>query len=138
VASFYYALGMTEPASAPSTPAVAPVVPTLERNKLGIAALVLVLITLALPIVGFIAFVIGAVAEGAEGDNLGYDIIGAFFLTAAATSVIAPIAIVGVVLGIVSLFRAGKRKLQGILAIVLGVVPSLLILGLPVAIDTFF
>ena len=41
-------------------------------------------------------------------------------------------------LGIVSLFRAGQRKLQGILAIVLGIVPALLILVLPAAIDTFF
>jgi predicted lipid-binding transport protein (Tim44 family) len=125
----YYALAMTEPA---------PVVPAPQRNRLGIAALVLVLITIALPIVGFIAAFIGALIEGAEGGNVGYAAIGAFFITAAASSLIAPLAILGVVLGIISLFFRGKRKVQGALAIVFGVVPSLFILGLPVAIDTFF
>ena len=41
-------------------------------------------------------------------------------------------------LGIISLFRQGQRKLQSVLAIVLGILPALFILGLPVAIDTFF
>ncbi len=121
--------------TAPVVPAPTRAAP--ERNKLGIAALVLVLITVALPIVGFIVFVIAASIEGAEGDNLGYAILGAFFFIPVASALIAPIAIVGVVLGIVSLFLKGRRKLQGILAIILGLVPSSLILLLPVAIDNF-
>ena len=108
------------------------------RNKLGIVALVLVLITIALPIIGSIVFVIAAAIEGAEGDNLGYAILGAFFFIPVAASLIAPIAIVGIVLGIISLFRTGQRKVQGILAIILGIVPALLIFLLPTAIDTFF
>lgn len=116
----------------------APVIPTPTRNRLGIAALIMVLVTIALPIVGFIVFVIASIIEGAEGDNIGYAVIGAFFLTAVAASLIAPIAILGVVLGIASLFRTGQRKLQGVLAIILGIVPSLMIFGLTTAIDTFF
>jgi len=126
---------MTEPVR---TPAMAPVVPTPSRNRLGIAALVMVLITIALPIVGFIVAFIGALIEGAEGDNIAWAAIGAFLITAAASSLIAPLAMLGIVPGIVSLFLRDKRKLQGILAIVFGIVPSLFILGLPVAIDTFF
>ncbi len=102
-----------------------------ERNRLGIVALVLVLITLALSIVGFIVFVIGAAIEGAEGDNLGYAILGAIFFIPVASAFIAPIAILGIVLGIVSLFRTGQRKLQGVLAIILGIVPALMITLLP-------
>ena len=115
----------------------APVIPTPTRNKLGRIALVLVLITVGLPIVGFIAFVIAASIEGAEGDNLGYAILGAFFFIPVASSLIAPIAILGIVLGIISLFRRGQRKLQGVLAIILGIVPALMITLLPVAIDNF-
>ena len=137
--SFYYALAMTEPVPAPGpAPAMAAVVPTPTRNRLGIAALILVLITLALPIIGSLVYIIAAAIEGSEGDAFGYAILGAFFFIPVASSLIAPIAILGVVLGIVSLFRRGQRKVQGIFAIILGIYPSLLILLLPAAIDTFF
>ncbi len=116
----------------------APVVPTPTPNRLGKIALILVLVTIGLPIIGSIVFVIGAAIEGAEGDNLGYAILGAFFFIPIAASLIAPIAILGIVLGVISLFRKGQRKVQGILAIVLGVVPASLITLLPVAIDNFF
>jgi hypothetical protein len=126
---------MTEPVLPPP---VAPGPPSLSRNKLGITALVLVLIAVVLPIIAFVLFLIGAVIEGAEGDDFGYSVIGAFLITGAASSLIAPIAILGLILGVISLFRPGQRKVQGILAIIFGVVPSVFILGLPVAIDTFF
>ncbi len=128
---------MTEPAPAAS-PAMAPVVPTPTRNRLGTAALILVLITVALPIVGFVVAFVGALIEGAEGDNVGWAAIGAFLIVGAASSLIAPLAMLGVVLGIIGLFRPGQRKVAGILAIVFGIVPSLFILGLRVAIDSFF
>jgi hypothetical protein len=126
---------MTEPVPAP---AAAPVVPTPTRNRLGIAALILVLITIALPVVALIVGFIAALVEGAEGDDVGWSAIGAFIIAGAVSSLIAPVAILGIVLGIISLFRPGQRKVQGVLAIVLGIVPALFILGLPVAIDTFF
>ena len=110
----------------------------MTRNRLGIAALIIVLIAIALPIIGFIVFTIGASIEGAEGDDLGYAILGGFFLAFAGTAFVAPIAIVGVVLGVVSLFRQGQRKLQGILAIVFGALPAVAIFGLPAAIDSVF
>jgi hypothetical protein len=111
--------------------------PVPARNGIGITALVLVLITIALPIIGFIVFVIAASVEGAEGDDLGYAILGGFFFIPVASSFIAPIAILGIVLGIISLFRRGRRKVQGILAIIFGIVPALMITLLPVAIDNF-
>jgi hypothetical protein len=126
---------MTEPVPAPAMAAVAP---TPTRNRIGTAALILVLITVALPILGFFVAFIGALVEGAEGDDIGWAAIGAFLIVGAASSLIAPLAILGIVLGIVSLFRPGQRKVPGVLAIVFGIVPSLFILGLPVAIDTFF
>lgn len=116
----------------------APVIPTPTPNRLGKIALILVLITIALPVIGSIVFVIAAAIEGAEGDNLGYAILGAFFFIPVAASLIAPIAILGIVLGIASLFRPGQRKVQGVLAIIFGVGPALLIFLLPTAIDTFF
>jgi hypothetical protein len=127
VAPLLYAFAMT-----------APVVPAPTRNKLGIAALILVLVTYALPIIGFIVFVIASIIEGAEGDDIGYAVLGAFFVTAGLSAVIAPIAILGIVLGVISLFRHGQRKVQGILAIVLGIVPAAFVIGLPATIDSFF
>ena len=116
----------------------APVVPTPVRNRLGIAALIVVLIAIAIPIVSFIVFTIAAVGSGAQGDDVGYAILGGYFFSIAVVTFAAPIAIVGVVLAIVALTRRGHRKLQAILAIVFGAVPALAIFGLPAAIDTLF
>jgi len=114
----------------------APVIPTPKRNRLGIAALVLVLIAIALPILSFIVFTIGSAVSGVQGDDLGYAILGAFFVSAAAVAVVAPIAIVGVVLAIVALTRTGLRKLQAVIALVLGIIPALAVFYLPAAIDS--
>ena len=115
-----------------------PPVAAPQRNRLGIAALILVLVALALPIITFVAFSIGAAIEGVEGDDLGYAILGGFFVAAASVAIVAPIAIVGVVLAIIALTRRGLRKLQAVLALVLGILPALAVLGLPAAIDSFF
>lgn len=120
------------------TEAAAPVVPTPTRNRLGIAALVLVLIAIALPILAFIVFTIASIASGAQGDDIGYAVLGAYFFSIAIITFVAPIAIIGVVLAIVALTRRGHRKLQAILAIVFGAIPALAIFGLPAAIDTLF
>ncbi|MEO5921673.1 MAG: hypothetical protein ABIQ01_11085 [Pseudolysinimonas sp.] len=126
---------MTEPAPAS---AVAPVAPTPARNRLGVAALVLVLVTLAVPIIVFIVFVVGSIVAGAQGDAIGYAALGAFFVAGGASAIVAPVAILGVVLGIVAVLQKGKRKLQGVLAIVLGIAPALFVFGLPTAIDYLF
>ena len=116
----------------------APVVATPQRNRLGIAALVLVLIAIALPIIGFIVFTIAAVASGAQGDDVGYAILGGYFLSAAGVALVSPIAIVGVVLAIIALTRTGRRKVQAVVALALGILPALTVFAIPVAIDSLF
>jgi hypothetical protein len=116
----------------------APVVPAPQRNRLGIAALVLVLIAIALPIVSMLVFTIGAAVSGAQGDALGYAVLGAFFFAAGVSALAAPIAIVGIVLAIIALTRAGRRKVQAVVAIVLGIAPALASIGIPAVIDTIF
>lgn len=116
----------------------APVIPAPQRNRLGIAALVIVIIAIVLPIIAFVVFSVAASIEGAEGDDLGYAILGGFFISAAVVAFVSPIAIAGVVLAVVALFRRGRRKVQAVLALVFGIVPALTVLGLPAAIDSFF
>lgn len=125
---------MTEPA-APPAPAAAPA--ARPRNGIGILALVLVLITVIVPFIAFIVVFISALVEGAEGGDPGYAAVGAFFVTAVGSAFIAPLAILGIILGIVSLFRKGRPKVQGVLAIIFGIVPALMITLLSVAIDNF-
>ncbi|MEO8262254.1 MAG: hypothetical protein ABI566_06755 [Pseudolysinimonas sp.] len=116
----------------------AAVVPTPERNRLGIAALVLVLIAIALPILVFIVAAVAASIEGAEGDAVGWNILGGFIIAGVSVTAFAPIAIVALVLGIVAVTRKGKRKVQAVIAIILSVGPGLAIFGLPAAIDSMF
>jgi ABC-type proline/glycine betaine transport system permease subunit len=58
--------------------------------------------------------------------------------TTTSSAGVAPIAIAGVALGIASLFRQGQRKVQGVLAIVLGAIPSAAVFGIPATLDSFF
>ncbi|MGE3191965.1 MAG: hypothetical protein AB7K08_00685 [Microbacteriaceae bacterium] len=116
----------------------APVIPAPQRNRLGIAALVLVIVAIVLPIIAFVIVSVGASIEGAEGDDLGYAILGGFIISAAVVAFVSPIAIAGVVLAVVALFRRGRRKVQAVLALVFGIVPALTVLGLPAAVDSFF
>jgi hypothetical protein len=116
----------------------APVVPTPQRNRLGIAALVLVLIAIALPILTFIVFTVAAIASGAQGDDIGYAILGGFFVAAAGVAIVAPLAIIGVVLAVIALTRRGLRKVQAVVALVLGIAPAIAVIGLPAAIDSLF
>jgi hypothetical protein len=119
--------------------ATAPVVPTRKRNRIGIAALVIVLVVIALPILTFIVFVIAALVSGAQGDDVGYAILGGWFVSAAGVAIVAPLAIVALILGIVAVARpGGYRKAQGVVAIVLAAAPSLAVFGLPAAIDSLF
>jgi hypothetical protein len=116
----------------------APVIPAPQRNRLGTAALVIVIAAIVLPIIAFVVFSVAASIEGAEGDELGYAILGGFFISAAVVAFVSPLTITGVVLAIIALFRKGRRKVQAILALVFGIVPALTAFGLPAAIDSFF
>lgn len=116
----------------------APLVATPQRNRVGIAALILVLIAIALPVLSFLVFTIASAVSGAQGDDLGYAVLGAFFLAAGVSALAAPIAIIGIVLAIIALTRRGHRKVQAVIAVVLGVVPALAAIGIPATIDTLF
>lgn len=118
--------------------ATAPIVATPQRNRLGIVALVLVLIAIAAPIVTFLVVVIGASASGAQGDDVGWAVLGAWFFSFGVASAAGPVALAGVVLAVIALLRPGLRKVQGVLALILGVVPAFLTLFLPATIDTLF
>jgi hypothetical protein len=130
--------GATRPYARTLGAMTAPVVPTPLPNRVGTVALVLAVTVLVLPVVLFIVFTIAASIEGAEGDDLGYAMVGGFFLAAISTAFIAPLAIAALVLGIVAVARRGRRKAHGVVAIVLSALPSLPILGLPGAIDSFW
>jgi hypothetical protein len=118
--------------------ATAPVVPTPKPNRVGKVALILALVVIVLPFLLFIVFTVAASIEGAEGDDLGYAFIGGFFLAAISVAFIAPLAIVSLVLGIVAVARRGYRKVQGVVAIVLSVLPASAVAFLPGAIDSVF
>lgn len=99
------------------------------RNVLGIIGLILVLLAVAAPIVGFIYVQVngGWPGERLSGGLSGFAQLSGFFFAIVVSSFASFPAIVGVILGIVSLTRTGRRKLQGILAIALGAIPSLAI-----------
>jgi hypothetical protein len=116
------------------TEAVAPVVPTPVRNRLGIAALILVLVAIGVPIIGFIVGVIISFASAPVSDATGYYVAGAFFAAGGIAAFTSILAIVGIVLAIIALTRKAQRKLQAILAIILGIAPALFVFGIPTTI----
>ena len=124
--------------TSPEPAAVAPVTPTPQRNRLGIVAMVLVLAAIVLPVLVFIGATIAAGVSGATGDDLGWAAIGSFIIAGASVAFISPLAIVGVVLGIIAVRRPGLRKLQALIAIIAGILPSLAVFAIPAAIDGFF
>ncbi len=126
----------------PSDAPAAPTSDTRPRNRLGVVAFVLVIIVLLVPIVtSIVTAIVGAVSgsTGAGVDGAGWSVLGGFILGAIALAVISPIAIVGVVLAIISLFRRRGRNGLGVWALVLGILPA--IIGpflIPAALDTLF
>ena len=136
-----YARRMTAiPSDTPTAPAAAD---TRPRNRLGVVAFVLVIIVLVVPLVATIITAIVGAASGSTGgssvDAAGWSILGGFILGAIALAVISPIAIVGVILAIISLFRRRGRNGLGVWALVLGILPA--IIGpflIPAALDTLF
>jgi hypothetical protein len=132
----------------PSTAPVGPVpgsVPAAAapRNRVGLVAFILVLIALAAPIVVAIVTAIVGTASGSTGgsavDAAGWSVLGGFILGAVALALISPLAVVGVVLAVISLFRRRGRNALGVWALVLGILPA--VTGpflIPVALDTLF
>ena len=120
----------------------APVVPTPKRNRVGIAALVIALIVLVLPVLVFIVTTVVAAIEqsggAADPDQTGWNILGGFVFAAITVPILSPLAILALVLGIVAVARTGYRKVQGIIAIVLSIAPALAVFAIPAAFDTLF
>ena len=121
------------------TATTAPVPEVLTRNKLGIAALILVLVAIVAPVVAGIVGIVAAATEGAQTpDSGGWAVLGGFVFAAIGVCILSPVAIVGVVLAVVSLTRHGQRKGLGVAALVLGILPALAVFGLPAALDSLF
>ena len=113
-----------------STPPVAPV--RRPKNKLGIAALILTLLAAITPLVIVIVVWILGVAEYPDDlDNAVYvGFLGGFVFFFGTVALLSPLSFVGLVLGIVSMWRPGS-KAPGIVAIVVGVIGSVGLFGLP-------
>ena len=103
-----------------------------RRNGLGVAALVVVLVAIAAPLLTWIvAAIVGSVQSSSVDDAVWVGVIGGGIIALGLASLLAPVAVVGVALGVASLFRRGHAKTPGVVAIVLGIVPSLFLAGLP-------
>jgi len=126
-----------EPAPVAAPVAYAPPARKLP-NRLGLVGLILVLVSFVVPI---IVLVIGIVVIANDpnppvGDDIGWAGIGALLFMWAGAAAISPLAVAGAILGIISLFRQGRSKVAGIIAIVLGLPYGLTFLAtLPAAIS---
>lgn len=107
------------------------VVPVRRRNRLGLVALVLALVVALAPFVAWIVVaIVGSVEASSTDDAIYVGLLGGFVIFAGVMAVVAPLAVVAVVLGIVSLFRPGS-KAPGIVAIVFGALGSVGLFWLP-------
>ena len=109
------------------SPAVFPVATRLQPSRLGRLGLLLVLLAIVAPIIGviYVTFAGAWPGESVSSELGGYTWLSALFFGLFVGIFAAPVAIAGVVLAIVGLTRRGTSKLAGILAIVLGILPSL-------------
>lgn len=123
------------PDAAPVPPyATAPATdPARPKNKVGIAALILILVAAAIPLVIVVGTWISAAVDfPGDVDNVVYvGLIGGAILGFGAFALVSPIALVAAVLGVVSLGRPGS-KVPGILALIFGVLGAFGLFGLPV------
>ena len=119
------------PAASEPTPTEIEVADKPARNGVGIAGLVLVILSflapIAIVIVGFVTS--NNVAESRD-YGVGGILIGAVIAIVVAAIVAVVLDAVGIILGIVSLFREGRSKVVGIVAIVLGLVPIIASVGI--------
>lgn len=101
------------------------------RNRVGVVALVLALVAAIAPLVAWIVVaIVGAVESSNVDDAIYVGFLGGMIIFFGVVALLSPVSLAAVVLGIVSLFRAGG-KAPGIVAIVIGVVGSLGLFGLP-------
>jgi hypothetical protein len=102
------------------------------KNKLGIAALILTLVAALAPLVIVIVmWIVGVTEYPDDVDNAVYvGLLGGFVFFFGAIALLSPLSFVGLVLGVVSMWRPGS-KAPGIVAIVIGVVGSIGLFGFP-------
>jgi hypothetical protein len=108
------------------------VVAPRPRNRVGILALVLALGAAVAPLVAWIVVaIVGAIGSSSVDDAIYTGVIGGMIVFFGLVAVFSPVSLTAVVLGVVSLFRAGSRA-PGVVAIIIGVVGSLGLFWLPV------
>jgi hypothetical protein len=106
--------------------------PARPRNRVGTVALVLALFAAVAPLVAWIVVaIVGAVESTSFDDAVYVGLLGGMIVFLAVVALLSPVSFAAVVLGIVSLFRAGRRA-PGVVAIVIGVIGSLGAFGLPI------
>ena len=112
------------------TPPAAPA--SRPRNKLGIAALILTLLAAIAPLViVIVVWILGVTEYPDDFDNAVYvGFLGGFVFFFGTIALLSPLSFVGLVLGIVSMWRPGS-KAPGIVAIILGVIGSIGLFGFP-------
>lgn len=102
------------------------------RSRVGVVALVLAGFAAVAPLAAWIVVaVVGAIESTTFDDAVYAGFLGGMIVFFGVVALLSPVSLVAVVLGAVSLFRAGS-KAPGIVAIILGVVGSLGLFGLPV------
>jgi hypothetical protein len=112
---------------------VAPTPPTARpKNKLGIVALILTLLAAVAPLViVIVVWILGVTEYPDDPDNAIYvGFLGGMVFFFGTIAVLSPVSFVGLVLGIVSMWRPGS-KAPGIVAIILGVIGSIGLFGFP-------
>lgn len=121
---------------APPLPASPTPPPTQRpRNRIGITALVIALFTMVAPVVAWIVLgIVGATQASTVDDAIYIGLLGGMVFFFGVIALLSPLSVVAVVLGIVSLFRGG-RKAPGIIAIIIGVIGSFGLFGLPVVLS---
>jgi hypothetical protein len=114
------------PGTAPAASIAAPA----RRNGVGVAAFVLVLLVITVPLLVAVVTTITGAATGSTGgpgaDGAVWSALGGIIVGGMALALVSPIAVVAVVLAVVSLFRRRGRNALGVWALVLGILPALI------------
>jgi hypothetical protein len=116
-----------------SDPASPAPVARRPKNRVGIVALVLALLCAVAPLIAWIAVgIAGAVEYPDDRDNALYvGLLGGMIVFFGVVSLLSPLSLIAAILGVVSFWRPGS-KAPGIVALVLGLIGALGLIGLPV------
>jgi hypothetical protein len=106
--------------------------PARPKNRLGIVALILTLLAAVTPLViVIVVWILGVTEYPDDLDNAIYvGFLGGMVFFFGAVVLLAPLSFVGLVLGIVSMWRPGS-KAPGVVAIIIGVIGSIGLFGFP-------